>query len=56
MKRNRLTHKKAEMISCARKSNTSNPFIIYDFYEQLEKVYIALILCRKADTRLKLVK
>ena len=39
MKRNRLSHnKKAEMISCARKSNTSNPFIIYDFYDLLEKV------------------
>ena len=26
MKRNHLTHKKAEMISSARKANTSNPF------------------------------
>lgn len=40
MKRNRLTNKKAEMISAARKSNTSNPFIIYDFFDQLEKVCI----------------
>ncbi|XP_057301212.1 uncharacterized protein LOC130635762 [Hydractinia symbiolongicarpus] len=27
------------MISTARKSNTSNPFIIYDFYDQLEKIF-----------------
>ena len=26
------------MISSARKSNTSNPFVIYDFYDQLELV------------------
>ena len=38
MKRNKLTHKKAEMISSARLSNTSNAFIIYDFYDLLEKV------------------
>ena len=38
MKRNRLSHKKAEMISAARKANTSNPFIVYDFYEQLGEV------------------
>ena len=38
MKRNRLSHKKAEMISAARKANTSNPFIIYDFYKQLAEV------------------
>ena len=38
MARNKLTHKKAEMISCAWKSNTSNPFLIYDFYDQLEAV------------------
>ena len=31
--------KKAEMISTARKANTSNPFIIYDFFDQLEKVF-----------------
>ena len=43
MARNNITHKKAEMISCARKANTSNPFIIYDFYEQLEEVYIAFL-------------
>ena len=39
-KRNKLTMKKAEMISSARLSNTANPFIIYDFYDQLEKVDI----------------
>ena len=38
MARNRLTHKKAEMISSAWKSNTSNPFLIYDFFDQLETV------------------
>lgn len=42
MKRNKLSHKKAEMISVARKSNTSNPFLIYDFYDQLEKVWRCL--------------
>lgn len=30
--------KKANMISSARKSVTSNPFIIYDFYDALEKL------------------
>ena len=38
MKRNRLSHKKAEMISAARKANTPNPFIIYDFYKHLAEV------------------
>ena len=38
MRRNNLSKKKAEMISSGRKSNTANPFIIYDFYDQLEKV------------------
>ena len=38
LKRNKLTLKKAEMISSARMSNTSNAFIIYDFYDQLERV------------------
>ena len=38
MARNKLTHKKAEMISSAQKSNMSNPFLIYDFYNQLESV------------------
>ena len=27
------------MISTARKSSTSNPFIIYDYFDQLEKVF-----------------
>lgn len=38
MKRNKLSHKKAEMISSATKLNTANPFIIYDFFDQLEEV------------------
>ena len=38
MKRNKLSLKKANMISAARKSATGNPFIIHDFYDQLEKV------------------
>ena len=33
-----LTHKKTERISSAQKSNMSNPFLIYDFYNQLESV------------------
>ena len=36
MKRNKLSHKKAEMMSSATKLNTANPFIIYDFFNQLE--------------------
>ena len=43
MKRNRLTLKKAEMISSCRFSNTSNPFIIYDFYGTLEKVCFIIL-------------
>ena len=39
MKRNKLSMKKAEMISASRKANTANPFIIYDFFEQLEKIF-----------------
>ena len=38
MKGNKLSHKKAEMISCARKANTPNPFIIYDFYNIVDEV------------------
>ena len=38
MKGNKLSHKKAEMISCARKANTPNPFIIYDFYNIIDEV------------------
>ena len=38
MKRNKLSLKKAEMISAARKAATANPFVIYDFYEQLEEI------------------
>ena len=38
LKRNNLSTKKANMIRSARKSATVNPFIIYDFYNVLEKV------------------
>ena len=38
MKRNKLSLKKASMICIARKSNTSNPFIIYDFFGKLEEI------------------
>ena len=38
MKRNRLSLKKAE-ISSARKLNTSNPFIIYDYDNLLENFF-----------------
>ena len=38
MKRNKLSHKKVGMISSARKANTSNPFIIYDFCNLNDKV------------------
>ena len=37
IKWNQLLLKKAEMISLARKLNTSNTFIIYDYYNLLEK-------------------
>ena len=40
MERNKLTLKKAEMIRSSRIANTSNPFIIYDFYNTLERVKI----------------
>ena len=38
MARNKLSMKKANMISSARKSATSNPFIIFDFYDVLDKL------------------
>ena len=37
-KTNKLTLKKATMISGERKDLTSNPFLIYDFYEQLHGI------------------
>ena len=40
MERNKLTLKKAEMIRSSRIANTSNPFIIDDFYNTLERVKI----------------
>ena len=39
LRRNKLIMKKDEMISSSRISNTSNPFIIYDFYDALAKVF-----------------
>ena len=39
MKHNKLSLKSAEMIWTAQKANTSNQFIIYDFFHQLEKVF-----------------
>ena len=36
MERNKLSMKKANMISAARISATCNPFIVYDFYDTIE--------------------
>ena len=45
MARNNLTPKNAEKISSAWKSNTSNSFLIYDFYDQLKSVsYLHLFM------------
>ena len=44
LKRNRLTMKKAEMISTAEIANTSNPFIMYNFYGTLERLSALLSL------------
>ena len=38
VKRNKLSLKKASMICVARKSNTTNPFIIYSFFEKLQEI------------------
>ena len=38
MKRNKLSLKHAEMICYSRKAATENPFIIYEFYEIIEKI------------------
>ena len=38
MKRQKLSTKKATIISAARKAATANPFIIFDFYEVVEKI------------------
>ena len=38
LKRNKLNTKKANMISYARMANTSNPFVVYDFFETIEKI------------------
>ena len=37
MRHNKLSTKKANIISSARKSSTSNPFLIYDFYNVIEE-------------------
>ena len=38
MKRNKLNTKKANMISYARMVNTSNPFVVYNLFETIEKI------------------
>ena len=38
MRRNKLSTKKANIINSARKSSTSNPFLIYDFYDVIEEI------------------
>ena len=38
MKRNKLSHKKAEMINTVRKASTSNTFMVYDFYNLIDEV------------------
>ena len=38
MKQQKLSSKKAAIISAARKAATANPFIIFDFYEVVEKI------------------
>ena len=47
VKRRNLSLKKATMISSARKSATANPFVIYDFYEQLEEIVTSKHLSAK---------
>ena len=39
MKRNKFLLKKASMICISRKSNTVNPFVIYDFYDKLPTIF-----------------
>ena len=38
LQRQKLSCKKATMLSSARKSATANPFIVYNFYEMIEKI------------------
>ena len=38
MKHNRISLKKPNMTSSAWKSTTSNPFLVFGFYDTLEKV------------------
>ena len=37
MKRSRLSLKKVEIISSAKKPNTTNPFVIYEYYNLFKK-------------------
>lgn len=37
LKRNQLKLKKVEQLECSRRANTSNPFLIYGFYDLLEE-------------------
>ena len=39
MKRNKLSFKKASMICISQKSNTANPFVIYNFYDKLATIF-----------------
>ena len=34
----KVKHKKATMISAARRVATTNPFIVYDFYDLIDKI------------------
>ena len=47
MKQQKLSTKKATIISAARKADTANPFIIFDFYEVAEKIIKEKKLKRK---------
>ena len=38
MKRKKLSLKKASMIRISQNSNTTNPFLIYDFYDKLATI------------------
>ena len=38
MKQNKLNTKKANMISYAHMANTSNPFVVSDSFETIEKI------------------
>ena len=40
-KHNKLSLRKASMICISQKSNTANPFVIYDFYDKLATIFDA---------------